>query len=142
MVAEIEQWRIEGSKDILERYEAIPSGSVEAIDFFGPEIKLLVSCGIDNLKTTVMILGESSSLRNIKATVFKSENDNDDGEDVKIDEGPCVIEKPWELSMLLFEPRRDGHNQRIIKEIVVYFPNDDSYLDDEIPQQSKPLILV
>lgn len=138
MSAEVEYYYLNSRKDVPEKTSVIQPGHVETANFFGPAVKLLISCGIDNLSSSVMIFVSSPKvIRNLQAVVYEDENDNS-GKIVPLEDSLITIEKPQELSLFLGKGRR---RKRFLKGVYVYWLSDNLGIEDEFPQETRPLVL-
>lgn len=135
MSAEIDHFRLKrNGDDILVKTALVPPGEIEPVDFFGPKIKLLISCGIDNLSATAMFLGRNRGLRSIQAVIYKNEDDHE-GEEVSIQNGKIKIEKPQELQLIF-----SGWRYYPIKILDICFSSEGG-VREEVPQKTEPLLV-
>lgn len=144
MSAEIEHFkslRNDGDETLEKTTSAFPM-QIAHIDFFGSGNEVLVSCGPDSMSSMVMINPSNASLvENIWATVYQDSEDTE-GADVGFVDGRIKIESPQELCLVYQRPSRSGsHRVFPRKSLEIYFSSDDQHSQDQLPGESKPLVL-
>lgn len=137
MSAEVEYYLLKRGGEKLLNSSIVKPGNLETSQFFGTRTKLVISCDIYSSSSTVMVLGKGRERKKIEATVWENEEDMD-GREVKLREGRLTIKKPQELSLLLAERPR----KKPAKQIIIGFSSSEDNIEEEVPQESRPLVLV
>jgi len=144
MSAEIEHFkslRNNGDETLEKTAVAFPM-QIAHIDFFGPGNEVLVSCGPDNMSSMVMVNPKNIDLiANIQATIYRDSEDLD-GVDVSLVGGRIKIENPQELCLVYQRPSRSySHRVFPTRSLEIYFSSDSESSQDQLPGESRPLIL-